>query len=91
MRASEKRQCTQITDGPGAAPDNICPAVPSSRLRQVADVQITAQIELAPDAPMPLHMLDVLEAFLNYHGFVNLRLDETTKVNQILLLINRFN
>ncbi|EDS31469.1 E1a binding protein P400 [Culex quinquefasciatus] len=41
------------------------------------------QIELAPGAPMPLHMLDVLEAFLNYPGPVILRLDATTKVKQI--------
>jgi len=27
-------------------------------------------------------MLDVLEAFLNYHGYIYLRLDGTTKVDQ---------
>lgn len=36
-------------------------------------------------------MLDVLEAFLNYHGYIYLRLDGTTKVEQRQLLMERFN
>lgn len=36
-------------------------------------------------------MLDVLEAFLNYHGHIYLRLDGTTKVEQRQLLMERFN
>ncbi|XP_071446621.1 helicase domino isoform X2 [Hetaerina americana] len=36
-------------------------------------------------------MLDVLEAFLNYHGIVYLRLDGTTRVDQRQLLMERFN
>ncbi|XP_066594642.1 helicase domino isoform X2 [Prorops nasuta] len=36
-------------------------------------------------------MLDVLEAFLNYHGYIYLRLDGTTRVDQRQLLMERFN
>ncbi|CAH1401524.1 unnamed protein product [Nezara viridula] len=36
-------------------------------------------------------MLDVLEAFLNFHGHIYLRLDGTTKVDQRQLLMERFN
>lgn len=36
-------------------------------------------------------MLDVLEAFLNYHGHIYLRLDGTTKVEQRQLFMERFN
>ncbi|XP_059482189.1 helicase domino isoform X2 [Neocloeon triangulifer] len=36
-------------------------------------------------------MLDVLESFLNYHGYIYLRLDGTTKVDQRLVLMERFN
>jgi E1A-binding protein p400 len=36
-------------------------------------------------------MLDILEAFLNYHGHIYLRLDGTTKVEQRQLLMERFN
>lgn len=36
-------------------------------------------------------MLDVLEAFLNYHGHIYLRLDGTTKIEQRQLLMERFN
>ncbi|XP_070205034.1 helicase domino-like isoform X4 [Littorina saxatilis] len=36
-------------------------------------------------------MLDVLEAFLNYHGHRYLRLDGTTKVEQRQALMDRFN
>jgi SNF2 family DNA or RNA helicase len=36
-------------------------------------------------------MLDVLEAFLNYHGHRYLRLDGTTKVEQRQALMERFN
>lgn len=36
-------------------------------------------------------MLDVLEAFLNHHGHIYLRLDGTTKVEQRQLLMERFN
>lgn len=36
-------------------------------------------------------MLDVLEAFLTYHGHIYLRLDGTTKVEQRQLLMERFN
>lgn len=36
-------------------------------------------------------MLDVLEAFLNYHGHIYLRLDGTTKVEQRQILMDRFN
>lgn len=36
-------------------------------------------------------MLDVLEAFLNYHGHIYLRLDGTTKVDQRQFLMERFN
>lgn len=36
-------------------------------------------------------MLDVLEAFLNYHGYIYLRLDGTTKVEQRQILMERFN
>lgn len=36
-------------------------------------------------------MLDVLEAFLNYHGYIYLRLDGTTKVDQRQVLMERFN
>ncbi|XP_038075148.1 helicase SRCAP-like isoform X2 [Patiria miniata] len=36
-------------------------------------------------------MLDVLEAFLNYHGHIYVRLDGTTKVEQRQFLMDRFN
>lgn len=36
-------------------------------------------------------MLDVLESFLNYHGFIYLRLDGATKVEQRQALMERFN
>ncbi|CAB3367449.1 Hypothetical predicted protein [Cloeon dipterum] len=36
-------------------------------------------------------MLDVLESFLNYHGYIYLRLDGTTKVDQRMVLMERFN
>jgi E1A-binding protein p400 len=36
-------------------------------------------------------MLDVLEAFLNHHGHIYLRLDGTTKVEQRQALMERFN
>jgi len=36
-------------------------------------------------------MLDVLEAFLNYHGYVYMRLDGSTKVEQRQCLMERFN
>ncbi|XP_063239094.1 helicase domino [Bacillus rossius redtenbacheri] len=36
-------------------------------------------------------MLDVLEAFLNYHGHIYLRLDGTTRVDQRQMLMERFN
>lgn len=36
-------------------------------------------------------MLDVLEAFLNYHGYIYLRLDGATKVDQRQVLMERFN
>ncbi|XP_024084966.1 helicase domino isoform X2 [Cimex lectularius] len=36
-------------------------------------------------------MLDVLEAFLNFHGHIYLRLDGTTKVDQRQVLMERFN
>jgi E1A-binding protein p400 len=36
-------------------------------------------------------ILDVLEAFLNFHGHIYLRLDGTTKVDQRQLLMERFN
>lgn len=36
-------------------------------------------------------MLDILEAFLNYHGYRYLRLDGTTKVEQRQFLMDRFN
>ncbi|XP_013100224.2 helicase domino [Stomoxys calcitrans] len=36
-------------------------------------------------------MLDVLEAFLNHHGHIYLRLDGATKVEQRQLLMERFN
>lgn len=36
-------------------------------------------------------MLDVLEAFLNFHGHIYLRLDGTTKVDQRQMLMERFN
>ncbi|KAK6637968.1 hypothetical protein RUM44_008392 [Polyplax serrata] len=36
-------------------------------------------------------MLDILEAFLNYHGHIYLRLDGTTKVDQRQVLMERFN
>lgn len=36
-------------------------------------------------------MLDVLEAFLNVHGYIYLRLDGTTKVEQRQVLMERFN
>ncbi|XP_019771668.2 helicase domino isoform X2 [Dendroctonus ponderosae] len=36
-------------------------------------------------------MLDVLEAFLNFHGYIYLRLDGTTKVDQRQVLMERFN
>ncbi|XP_034942058.1 helicase domino isoform X5 [Chelonus insularis] len=36
-------------------------------------------------------MLDVLEAFLNYHGHIYLRLDGTTRVDQRQILMERFN
>lgn len=36
-------------------------------------------------------MLDILEQFLNYHGYIYLRLDGTTKVEQRQLLMERFN
>ena len=36
-------------------------------------------------------MLDVLEAFLNYHGYVYMRLDGTTKVEMRQALMERFN
>ncbi|KAL1140672.1 hypothetical protein AAG570_000602, partial [Ranatra chinensis] len=36
-------------------------------------------------------MLDVLEAFLNFHGHIYLRLDGTTKVDQRQVLMDRFN
>ncbi|XP_059614802.1 helicase domino isoform X2 [Phlebotomus argentipes] len=36
-------------------------------------------------------MLDVLEAFLNYHGHIYLRLDGTTRIEQRQILMERFN
>ncbi|XP_015114836.1 helicase domino [Diachasma alloeum] len=36
-------------------------------------------------------MLDVLEAFLNYHGHIYLRLDGATRVDQRQILMERFN
>ncbi|KAJ8680257.1 hypothetical protein QAD02_016044 [Eretmocerus hayati] len=36
-------------------------------------------------------MLDVLEAFLNYHGYIYLRLDGATRVDQRQVLMERFN
>ncbi|PSN31348.1 hypothetical protein C0J52_18960 [Blattella germanica] len=36
-------------------------------------------------------MLDVLEAFLNFHGHIYLRLDGTTRVDQRQILMERFN
>ncbi|XP_021954561.1 helicase domino isoform X3 [Folsomia candida] len=36
-------------------------------------------------------MLDVLEAFLNYHGHIYLRLDGATRIDQRQLLMERFN
>ncbi|XP_053962769.1 helicase domino [Anastrepha ludens] len=36
-------------------------------------------------------MLDVLEAFLNYHGHIYLRLDGSTRVEQRQVLMERFN
>ncbi|KAK3083777.1 hypothetical protein FSP39_003020, partial [Pinctada imbricata] len=36
-------------------------------------------------------MLDILEAFLNFHGHIYLRLDGTTKVEQRQFLMDRFN
>eukprot|EP00794_Sanderia_malayensis_P014257 gene14257-15744_t len=36
-------------------------------------------------------MLDVLERFLTYHGYIYLRLDGTTKVEQRQILMERFN
>lgn len=36
-------------------------------------------------------MLDVLEAFLNYHGHIYLRLDGSTRVEQRQILMERFN
>lgn len=36
-------------------------------------------------------MLDVLEAFLNYHGYIYLRLDGSTRVEQRQILMERFN
>jgi E1A-binding protein p400 len=36
-------------------------------------------------------MLDVLERFLNYHGFIYVRLDGSTKVDQRQVLMERFN
>ena len=36
-------------------------------------------------------MLDILEAFLNYHGYVYMRLDGSTKVEMRQALMERFN
>ncbi|PNF36884.1 hypothetical protein B7P43_G08882 [Cryptotermes secundus] len=36
-------------------------------------------------------MLDVLEAFLNFHGHIYLRLDGTTRIDQRQMLMERFN
>lgn len=36
-------------------------------------------------------MLDVLEAFLNYHGHIYLRLDGSTRIEQRQILMDRFN
>ena len=36
-------------------------------------------------------MLDILEAFLNYHGYVYMRLDGSTRVEMRQALMERFN
>ena len=36
-------------------------------------------------------MLDVLEAFLNYHGHIYLRLDGATRIDQRQILMEKFN
>ncbi|CAG9771556.1 unnamed protein product [Ceutorhynchus assimilis] len=36
-------------------------------------------------------MLDVLEFFFNYHGYIYLRMDGTTKIDQRQILLDRFN
>ena len=46
---------------------------------------------VCPRTSPVFQVLDVLEAFLSFHGFIYLRLDGSTRVEQRQLLMERFN
>ena len=68
-------------------------AVPAGKLQKLA--ALLAQLKAAGSRCLIFtqmsKMLDVLEAFLNLHGYVYLRLDGSTKPGERQHLMNRFN